>query len=101
MIIGKLREETDELVETVKHVTRYAEDGLRVLMIGYRDISEEEYESWKETYSIGEASIENKEILVSQSMEEVETLGATAVEDRLQVRQVLFFYPIYIMPSHY
>ena len=105
MITAKLRKETDELVETLKDVTRYAEDGLRVLMIGYREISEEEYESWKENYSKAEASIQNKEMLVSQSVEEVETgltlLGATAVEDRLQVRQVLFFYQIYIMPCHY
>jgi magnesium-transporting ATPase (P-type) len=105
VITAKLREETNELIETLKHAMGYAEDGLRVLMIGYREILEEEYESWKENYSIAEASIENKEILVSQSMVEVETgltlLGATAVEDRLQVRQVFFFYQIYLMPSHY
>ena len=93
VIARKMEKEADELKKTLEAVTRYAEDGLRVLMIGYREISEEDYECWKEQYSKAETTLENREELLSKCVAEVETgltlLGVTAVEDRLQVGGML------------
>ena len=95
VISEKLKVSSKQLSDTMEHVTRYAEEGLRVLMVGCRDISEEEYTCWKENYLKAETSIENKECLVSQSFNDIETnlklLGATAVEDRLQVRWITYY----------
>ena len=89
IITGKLKNETEKLVETLGHVKQYAEDGLRVLMIAYKEISEEEYKYWKAEYSKAETAIEDRSQLVMDCMNQVESgltmLGVTAVEDRLQV----------------
>ena len=95
VITGKLRYETENLVKTLEHVKQYAEDGLRVLMIGYKEISEEEYECWKTEYSKAETALEDRSQLVMDCMNKVESgltmLGVTAVEDRLQVVFLLVY----------
>lgn len=75
--------------ETREHVNEYADAGLRTLIIGYRELTEEEYEAFNEKFTEAKNSvIADRDDLIDQVTEEVEKelilLGATAVEDRLQ-----------------
>jgi len=74
--------------ETWKHLERYAEKGLRTLILCEKKLSKEEYHSWALKYQEAITSIEDRD----KKMEEVQELiekdlilvGATAIEDRLQ-----------------
>ncbi|CAJ1946717.1 unnamed protein product [Sphenostylis stenocarpa] len=75
--------------ETRDHIKRYAEAGLRTLVVTYRELDEEEYKLWDKEFSRIKASItEDRDTLVDAAADKMERdlilLGATAVEDRLQ-----------------
>ncbi|KAF1879427.1 hypothetical protein Lal_00005893 [Lupinus albus] len=75
--------------ETKDHIKRYAEAGLRTLVIAYCKLGEEEYKLWEEEFSKAKASVSaNRVALVDAAVDKMERdlilLGATAVEDRLQ-----------------
>lgn len=73
---------------TWKHLERYAEKGLRTLVLCEKKLTKEEYHVWANKYHEAVTSIENRD----KKMEEVQALietelsliGATAIEDRLQ-----------------
>ena len=62
--------------------------GLRTLVMGARELSEDEYAAWKQRLDAANASITNRAKLVDQLADELETnlvlVGATAIEDQLQ-----------------
>ncbi|TKY50432.1 phospholipid-transporting ATPase 8 [Spatholobus suberectus] len=71
------------------HIKRYADVGLRTLVITYHELDEEEYELWDKEFSGIKASVTaDQDALVDASAAKMERdlilLGATAVEDRLQ-----------------
>ncbi|RDX62986.1 putative phospholipid-transporting ATPase 8, partial [Mucuna pruriens] len=75
--------------ETRDHIRRYAEAGLRTLVVTYRELDEEEYKLWdKEFTKIKTIVAEDRDALVDAAADKMERdlilLGATAVEDRLQ-----------------
>ncbi|XP_020234713.1 probable phospholipid-transporting ATPase 8 isoform X2 [Cajanus cajan] len=75
--------------ETRDHIKRYAEAGLRTLVIAYRELDEEEYKLWDKDFSKIKSSVtEERDALVDAAADKMEKdlilLGATAVEDRLQ-----------------
>ncbi|KAM3594317.1 uncharacterized protein V6R79_005735 [Siganus canaliculatus] len=74
--------------QTQKHLDSYARDGLRTLCIAKKVLEEEEYEVWLKTQLLAESSIENREELLLDSAERLETnltlLGTTGILDRLQ-----------------
>lgn len=75
--------------ETRKHVNEYADAGLRTLILGYRELSEEEYTVFNEKFQEAKNSvIVDRETLIDEVTETIEKdlilLGATAVEDKLQ-----------------
>nr|XP_032832787.1 probable phospholipid-transporting ATPase VD [Petromyzon marinus] len=78
----KIREKTEF------YLNSYARDGLRTLCIAKRALSEEAYAEWRSGHMEAEAAIESRELLLQQSALRIETelelLGATGVEDRLQ-----------------
>uniref|UniRef100_UPI0037E7B370 phospholipid-transporting ATPase VD n=1 Tax=Semicossyphus pulcher TaxID=241346 RepID=UPI0037E7B370 len=74
--------------QTQKHLDSYARDGLRTLCIAKKVLEEEEYEVWLKRQLLAESSIENREELLLDSAQRLETnltlLGTTGILDRLQ-----------------
>ncbi|KAI1127067.1 hypothetical protein F5Y10DRAFT_201294 [Nemania abortiva] len=72
-----------------KHVDEYATEGLRILLYGYRYISEEEYETWNMTFKSATTSLVDRQERIEKAAESIETdfelAGASAIEDKLQV----------------
>uniref|UniRef100_A0A3Q1IQY6 Phospholipid-transporting ATPase n=1 Tax=Anabas testudineus TaxID=64144 RepID=A0A3Q1IQY6_ANATE len=81
-IYGHIREQTQ------KHLDSYAREGLRTLCIAKKVLEEEEYNVWRKRQLLAESSIENREELMLESAQRLETnltlLGATGIVDRLQ-----------------
>ncbi|KAK1791533.1 hypothetical protein P4O66_013537, partial [Electrophorus voltai] len=74
--------------QTQQHLDDYAREGLRTLCIAKRVLEEEEYEAWLKRHAFAETSIENREELLLESAQRLESnltlLGATGIVDRLQ-----------------
>uniref|UniRef100_A0A672SBV3 Phospholipid-transporting ATPase n=1 Tax=Sinocyclocheilus grahami TaxID=75366 RepID=A0A672SBV3_SINGR len=78
-----------EIMErTQRHLDQYARDGLRTLCVAKKVLEEQEYKAWLKRHEYAETSIENREELLLESAERLETnltlLGATGIVDRLQ-----------------
>ncbi|XP_047963025.1 probable phospholipid-transporting ATPase 8 [Salvia hispanica] len=74
---------------TMEHVKRYAEAGLRTLVLAYRELSEEEFSSWEKEFRDAKATVgPDRDALIEAAADKIERdlilLGATAVEDKLQ-----------------
>uniref|UniRef100_A0A3B4XKN7 Phospholipid-transporting ATPase n=1 Tax=Seriola lalandi dorsalis TaxID=1841481 RepID=A0A3B4XKN7_SERLL len=74
--------------QTQKHLDSYAREGLRTLCFAKKVLEEEEYEEWMKRQLLAESSIENREELLLESAQRLETnltlLGTTGIVDRLQ-----------------
>ncbi|XP_059208889.1 probable phospholipid-transporting ATPase VD [Centropristis striata] len=74
--------------QTQHHLDGYAREGLRTLCIAKKVVAEEEYEVWLKGQLLAESSIENREELLLESAQRLETnltlLGSTGIVDRLQ-----------------
>ncbi|KAI0436219.1 phospholipid-translocating P-type ATPase [Xylaria telfairii] len=72
-----------------KHIDQYATDGLRILLYGYRYISDREYEAWNSTFKEASTSLVGRQERIEEVAESIEKdfelAGASAIEDRLQV----------------
>ncbi|XP_030068472.1 phospholipid-transporting ATPase VB isoform X2 [Microcaecilia unicolor] len=73
---------------TQRHLDWYARDGLRTLCIAKKVLSPEDFQKWSNFRQEAEAAIDNREELLMETAEHLETkltlLGATGIEDRLQ-----------------
>ncbi|XP_072572275.1 phospholipid-transporting ATPase ID isoform X2 [Paramormyrops kingsleyae] len=73
---------------TSDHLNEYAADGLRTLVLAYRDLSEQQWEDWAERRRSAERAADYREDRLAAAYEEIEQdmmlLGATAIEDKLQ-----------------
>jgi phospholipid-translocating ATPase len=79
----------DKLKESTSvHLDLFANQGLRTLVLAYKELSEEEYKQWADEYMAASSSLENREAkmdaVASQVEKDLILLGATAIEDRLQ-----------------
>uniref|UniRef100_A0A8C5RFR7 Phospholipid-transporting ATPase n=1 Tax=Laticauda laticaudata TaxID=8630 RepID=A0A8C5RFR7_LATLA len=74
--------------ETTEHLDEFAGEGLRTLVVAYRDLEESYFESWRKRHHKANTSLQDREGKLSKVFEEIERdlqlLGATAVEDKLQ-----------------
>ena len=74
--------------DVMERVEEFAQIGLRTLLLGYKEMSREEYETFKKEYDEAKNNLDNRE----KEMDKVEDkwerdltlVGATAIEDRLQ-----------------
>lgn len=98
MIYQRLRE--DPAMERIKNVTRdqmekYADDGLRTLAIAVKRLDERWFQRWKVKFDEAQGDVaqidrrkEGKPNAIDDLMEEIERdlelIGATAIEDKLQ-----------------
>ncbi|KAI0798380.1 phospholipid-translocating P-type ATPase [Xylaria sp. FL0064] len=82
-------DEAKVLERCFKHVDEYATEGLRILLYGYRYISDKEYEEWNTAFKAATTSLVDRQERIEQAAEAIEKdfelAGASAIEDRLQV----------------
>ncbi|XP_078406485.1 putative phospholipid-transporting ATPase IM [Cetorhinus maximus] len=73
---------------TTAHLDEFAGDGLRTLVLAYKELDKGYFENWQKRYHEASTVLENREEQLSELYEEIEKdltlLGATAVEDKLQ-----------------
>ncbi|KAI5283901.1 hypothetical protein KEM55_001300, partial [Ascosphaera atra] len=71
-----------------QHLNDFATEGLRTLLYGYRFLDEEEYQEWKTAYHEASTSLVDRQEKIGAVGERIEQqlelLGATAIEDKLQ-----------------
>ncbi|KAM4807898.1 phospholipid-transporting ATPase IC-like [Rhinophrynus dorsalis] len=76
---------TDVLLKTLDG---FAEETLRTLCLAYKEVEESEYEQWDKRHQEASVSLHNREEHLEEVYEEMENnlqiLGATAIEDKLQ-----------------
>ncbi|XP_055894681.1 probable phospholipid-transporting ATPase IA isoform X6 [Biomphalaria glabrata] len=74
--------------ETLSHLEQFASVGLRTLCLAKTEISEEFYKEWSNTFYKASTAIQDREQKLEEVAELIEKdlqlLGATAIEDRLQ-----------------
>ena len=79
---------TDDIEPTWDHLEQYASEGLRTLVLAYKNLSHREYETWSTDYMSAMNDIMNRDEKVEKVYENIEhdliLLGATAIEDKLQ-----------------
>ena len=96
--------------QTKDHIKKYAEEGLRIMVIAYRELDEQEFKSWEEEFSQAKTSVTaERDELVEAVADKIERnltlLGATAVEDKLQkgvcIEKLKFRYLIFRLCTRY
>ncbi|XP_059581349.1 phospholipid-transporting ATPase ID isoform X2 [Alligator mississippiensis] len=79
---GDLKEETTE------HLNEFAGEGLRTLVVAFKNLEEKYFEDWIKRHHQASTVLEGREEKLSKLYEEIEKdlmlLGATAIEDKLQ-----------------
>mmetsp|Transcript_26465 Transcript_26465/g.82638 ORF Transcript_26465/g.82638 Transcript_26465/m.82638 type:complete len:1298 (+) Transcript_26465:325-4218(+) len=80
--------ESDEVANMNDHLVFFAKQGLRTLVLGYRDFTAQELEAWLTEYQTASTSVENHDQKVMDCAISAEKnltiIGATAIEDKLQ-----------------
>ncbi|XP_060057459.1 phospholipid-transporting ATPase ID isoform X8 [Erinaceus europaeus] len=89
ILLDRLHPSTHELLSaTTDHLNEYAGEGLRTLVLAYKDLDEEYYEEWAVRRLQASLAQDSREDRLASVYEEVENdmmlLGATAIEDKLQ-----------------
>ncbi|XP_037547990.1 phospholipid-transporting ATPase ID [Nematolebias whitei] len=89
IIYERLHPSCNKLMEvTTGHLNEYAGDGLRTLVLAYKDLEESYMEGWRQRHHEASTAMEGREERLDELYEEIEKdmilLGATAVEDKLQ-----------------
>ncbi|KAF3838673.1 hypothetical protein F7725_010441 [Dissostichus mawsoni] len=77
---------------TLKHLEQFATEGLRTLCFAVADVSESSYQQWLEILHRAGTSLQNRALKLEESYELIEKnlqlLGATAIEDKLQDKDI-------------
>ncbi|KAM7393155.1 hypothetical protein PAMA_008010 [Pampus argenteus] len=89
IIYERLHPSCNKLKEvTTGHLNEYAGDGLRTLVLAYKNLDESYMEDWKRRHHEASTAMDEREEKLDELYEEIEKdlmlLGATAVEDKLQ-----------------
>ncbi|KAI9919792.1 hypothetical protein PsorP6_017386 [Peronosclerospora sorghi] len=94
-LLDKKKSNPDMLKETMRQLETFGDDGLRTLTIAQRCVDEKEYLNWSARFKEANSSLEEidkrkhghpNEIdkLMTEIERDLELLGATAIEDKLQ-----------------
>ena len=79
---------SDLLKTTNEFLKKFATKGLRTLMVGYKEITEDYYNKWAEKYRKVKSNTNHTEEDINQIYDELEInfnlIGSTAIEDELQ-----------------
>ncbi|XP_055338494.1 phospholipid-transporting ATPase ID-like [Paramacrobiotus metropolitanus] len=82
-------EENEQLAEvTNDHLEQFAGEGLRTLCLAWKEIPQDQFDSWRKKYEEAKLSMDDRDDKMDEVAEEIETdlnlIGATAIEDKLQ-----------------
>ncbi|EEY53844.1 P-type ATPase (P-ATPase) Superfamily [Phytophthora infestans T30-4] len=94
-MLAKGKSDPEMMKETMRHLETFGDDGLRTLTIAQRRVDEKEYLNWSARFKEANSSLEEidkrkngqpNEIdkLMTEIERDLELLGATAIEDKLQ-----------------
>ena len=88
VIYERLKPGCTYMEQTSQHLEEYANEGLRTLVLAYRDIPDQEFQAWQKVFEKASTQINNRQEALDQAAEMIEKnlvlLGATAIEDKLQ-----------------
>ena len=74
--------------KTQEHLDKFAMDGLRTLVLGVRELSQEQFDDWKAEHHQAAIAIENRDdkldAVYNMIEKDLTLIGATAIEDKLQ-----------------
>ncbi|EGZ15046.1 hypothetical protein PHYSODRAFT_286241 [Phytophthora sojae] len=94
-MLAKDKSDPEMMKDTMRHLETFGDDGLRTLTIAQRRVDEKEYLNWSARFKEANSSLEEidkrknglpNEIdkLMTEIERDLELLGATAIEDKLQ-----------------
>lgn len=76
------------MIELKKHLDEFAREGLRTLVLGVRKLDAKFFSKWNKEYEKAKNLVEGRDKALDALHNEVETeleiVGATAIEDKLQ-----------------
>uniref|UniRef100_A0A671SD23 Phospholipid-transporting ATPase n=1 Tax=Sinocyclocheilus anshuiensis TaxID=1608454 RepID=A0A671SD23_9TELE len=89
IIYERLHPSCSEVMKvTTEHLNEFAGEGLRTLVLAYKDLDEEYFSEWKQRHHESNVALEYREEKLEKLYEEIEKdmmlIGATAIEDKLQ-----------------
>ncbi|ROI16607.1 Phospholipid-transporting ATPase ID, partial [Anabarilius grahami] len=89
IVYERLHPSCSKLMEvTTEHLNEFAGEGLRTLVLAYKDLDEEYFSEWKQRHHESSVALEDREENLDKLYEEIEKdmmlIGATAIEDKLQ-----------------
>lgn len=74
--------------KTRQHINDFSTEGLRTLIVGKKELKEDEYNQWHEIFHDANTSITDRVAKVEKASEliekDFELIGCTAIEDKLQ-----------------
>lgn len=74
--------------KTLEHIEEFSTEGLRTLLYSFKWLDKTDYETWSKEYSEAKTALTNRGKLIEQVGAKIESnlelLGATAIEDKLQ-----------------
>ena len=78
----------EKKARTQEHLDKFATEGLRTLVLGVRELSQEQFDDWKADHHQAAIAIDNREEKLDAVYNTIERdltlIGATAIEDKLQ-----------------
>ena len=87
-LLSEAEKHSEMLKKTTEYLKLFSVNGLRTLMIAYKEITEEYYKQWSEKYLEVKTNVNHTEEDINKLYDEMETnftlIGATAIEDELQ-----------------
>ncbi|KAG7220466.1 hypothetical protein INR49_018185 [Caranx melampygus] len=89
IIYERLHQSCSKLMDvTTEHLNEFAGEGLRTLVLAYKDLDEEYFNQWQQRHHEASTTLDDREGKLDELYEEIEKdlllLGATAIEDKLQ-----------------
>ena len=78
----------DDMASVDADVMQYVNDGLRTLLLAKAELTEKQYTAWATRYHAAETSIKDRDAkryaLMEELEQELQVMGITAIEDKLQ-----------------
>ncbi|XP_062869728.1 phospholipid-transporting ATPase ID [Trichomycterus rosablanca] len=89
IVYERLHPSCSKLMEaTTQHLNEFAGEGLRTLVLAYKDLNESDFALWRKRHHEASTAMDDREEKLDAIYEEIEKdlmlIGATAVEDKLQ-----------------
>lgn len=86
--LDPLSNDANMVTKTMDTLIEFSNIGLRTLVVGYRNLTQEEYEHFEVVYDAAECSLVDREEKIDEAANTIETgltlLGCSAIEDKLQ-----------------